>query len=65
MTQITDGIFPEMFATEIEIGGEEKEPSVGAESSQVNITKTTNGLKIEGEKFLFTQTVEAISYSTK
>ena len=34
MTQITDGIFPELLATKIEIDGEEKEPSVGAEDSQ-------------------------------
>ena len=32
MTEITDGIFPELLATKIEIDGEEKEPSVGAES---------------------------------
>ena len=65
MTEITDGIFPEMLEIEIEVDGEEKEPSVGAEDSQVNITKTTNGLKIKSEKFLFTQTVDTISYSTK
>lgn len=65
MTEITDGIFPEMLEIEIEVDGEEKEPSVGAEDSRVNITKTTNGLKIESEKFLFTQTTEKISYSAK
>ena len=34
MTNITDGIFPEMLALKIEIGRKEKEPSVGAEDSQ-------------------------------
>lgn len=65
MTQITDGIFPEMLATEIEIDGEEKEPSVGAEDSRVKIKESTNSLEIIGEKFLFKQTTEKISYSTK
>lgn len=65
MTEITNGIFPELLATKIEIDREEKEPSVGAEDSLVNITKTINGLKIDGEKFSFTQIVDTISYSTK